>query len=104
MNSTTEPPSRDFLITLVVVDLLFAIFGVLGNIVVIIYNVFLNANKNPTSYFVLNLAVSDLLVCGIYFPTYIIETIRILAGTATGSNLVCQVCFISCEYNGVDYR
>ena len=93
MNSTTEPPSRDFLITLVVVDLLFVIFGVVGNIVVIIYNVFLNANKNPTSYFVLNLAVSDLLVCGIYFPTYIVETIRILAGTAEGSNLVCQVSF-----------
>ena len=85
---------------LVVIDSLFVIFGVVGNIVVIVYNVFLNKNKNPTSYFVLNLAVSDLLVCGIYFPTYITETIRILLGTAKGSNLVCQ---ISLTITGVSF-
>ena len=88
-----QPPSRNFLITLVAVDFLFVIFGVVGNIVVIVYNTCLNANKNPTSYFVLNLAVSDLLVCGIYFPTYMVESIRVLLGTADGSNLVCQISF-----------
>jgi adrenergic receptor alpha-1A len=93
MNSTAQPPSRNFLISLVTVDFFLVIFGVVGNIVVIVYNVFLNVNKNPTSYFVLNLAVSDLLVCGIYFPTYMTESIRIILGIAEGSNLVCKVSF-----------
>lgn len=91
MNSTEKPLSETFMITFTVIESLFAVTGVLGNLFVIIYNVFLNVNKNPTSYFILNLAVSDLLVCGIFFPTYAVETAKTIAGTASGSNLVCQI-------------
>ena len=91
MNSTDKPSSQEFMITMTVIESLFAITGVLGNLFVIIYNVFLNANKNPTSYFILNLAVSDLLVCGIFFPTYAIETTKTILGTASSSNTVCQI-------------
>ena len=93
MNSTNESQvaSRNFYIGLIVIDSLLVICGVLGNVVVIVYNLFLNPIKNATCYFVLNLAISDLLVCGIYFPTYITECVRILVGTATGQDIVCQI-------------
>ena len=93
MNSTESerPSSQAFLITFAVIESLFAITGVLGNLFVIVYNVFLNVDKNATSYFVLNLAVSDLLVCGIFFPTYATETTKTALGIASGSNLMCQI-------------
>lgn len=93
MNSTVQEErlSRSILIATVVIDLLCVIFGIIGNIVVTVYNVFLNINRNPTSYFVLNLAVSDLLVCGIYFPTYITQCVRILLGNTEDTNLACQI-------------
>ena len=37
--------------------------GVVGNSAVIVYNIFLNYEKTPSSWLVTNLAVADLLVC-----------------------------------------
>ena len=93
MNSTMELPSRNYFLTHIVMDSLLVILGVIGNIVVIVYNIFLNTDKNPTCYFVLNLAVSDLLVCAIFFPTYIVEMIKIVQGTALASDMICQISF-----------
>ena len=39
------------------------IVGVLGNVTVIIYTIFLNKEKTATTYLTGNLALADLLVC-----------------------------------------
>ncbi|XP_046847391.1 histamine H2 receptor-like [Xenia sp. Carnegie-2017] len=57
---------------------LYIIIGVTGNVLVILYNVRWNTDKNTTSCFITNLALSDLVVCGITFPTLITDATRIL--------------------------
>jgi hypothetical protein len=46
---------------------------VLGNIAVIIYNIFLNQEKSPSSRLVTHLALADLLVCLTVYPTKIVQ-------------------------------
>ena len=46
---------------------LFFNFGILGNACGIIYNVFFNRSKTSTTYFVVNLAINDVLACSIIY-------------------------------------
>ena len=61
----TEPEqaSSQFLIGLMIFKCISIVVGVLGNFGVIIYNVFMNKEKSPTTWLIVNLSVTDLLVC-----------------------------------------
>ena len=60
-------PSANVVVVFIVFKCLFFIVKILGNTCVIIYNVFFNRSKTPTSYFVVNLAINDFLTfCIIY--------------------------------------
>ena len=60
-------------VILVVLSFIFLFIGVLGNIAVIIYNIFLNHDKTPSSCLVTHLAFADLLVCLIVYPQKIVS-------------------------------
>ena len=62
----------DHRVIIVVFNFIFLFVGVLGNIAVIIYNIFLNHDKTPSSWLVTHLALADLLVCLILYPTKIV--------------------------------
>jgi hypothetical protein len=61
---------RKVLLFSIVFKFIAMIIGVLGNITVIIYAIFLRKEKTPASYFVGNLALADLLVCLTFFIQY----------------------------------
>ncbi|XP_046847532.1 alpha-1A adrenergic receptor-like [Xenia sp. Carnegie-2017] len=91
MNSTVEIPSQTFFIFVITIESLCVIIGVTGNLFVILHNVRWNTDKNTSSYVVINLAVSDLVVCGISFPLYIVEASRVLMGNTEKSDVSCQL-------------
>ncbi|CAB4004630.1 orexin receptor type 2-like isoform X1, partial [Paramuricea clavata] len=68
-NSTDDYlPSLGFFIAMIIFASLCIIIGIIGNIGVIAYNIFMNHSKTPTTYFVVNLAISDIIVCLTLFP------------------------------------
>ena len=80
--NTTEseiPFSPTFLAVLIVFKCLCFVCGVLGNLGVIIYNLFMNNNKTPTSYLITNLAFADLLTCLSVYPIWVTEFIMMLS-------------------------
>ncbi|XP_046847383.1 alpha-1A adrenergic receptor-like [Xenia sp. Carnegie-2017] len=91
MNSTNEFPSQSLLIFLITTESLCVAIGVIGNLFVILYNARWNTDKNTTSYFVINLAISDLVVCGISFPMFIAEETLILMGKNDVYGLSCKL-------------
>ena len=64
--------------------------GVLGNVTVIIYTIFLNKEKTATSYLVGNLALADLLVCLTFYPAWIIEFIQTMLSYDSDQKLFCK--------------
>jgi hypothetical protein len=60
-------------VILMVFHFIFLFLGVLGNIAVIIYNIFLNQEKTPSSRLVTHLALADLLVCLTFYPKIIVR-------------------------------
>ena len=66
------------------------IIGVLGNVTVMIYTIFLNKEKTATSYLVGNLALADLLVCLTLYPIWIVEFIRIILKIDIDQELFCK--------------
>ena len=66
------------------------IIGVLGNVTVIIYTIFLNKEKTATSYLVGNLALADLLVCLTFYPIWIFEFIQIILNLDNEKDLFCK--------------
>jgi hypothetical protein len=60
----------------VVLSFIFLFVGALGNIAVIIYNIFLNHDKTPSSWLVTHLALADLLVCLILYPTKLVQLLH----------------------------
>ena len=71
-NSTCDrEDDKIFLLIFLPFDFIFMIVGILGNIAVIIYNIYLNQDKTPSSWLVTNLAFADLLVCLTLYPTKI---------------------------------
>ena len=69
---------NSLLLASVVFKFIAMIIGVVGNVTVIIYAIFLNKKKTATSYLVGNLALADLLVCLTFYPIWIIEFVQIL--------------------------
>ena len=70
-NSTSWPredDNNDEDVIFVALSFIFLFIGVFGNIAVIIYNIFLNHDKTPSSWLVTHLAFADLLVCLIIYP------------------------------------
>ena len=66
------------------------IFGVLGNVTVMICSIFLNKEKTTTSYLVGNLALADLLVCLTFYSTWIIEFIQIMLNIDSDQDFYCK--------------
>ena len=66
------------------------VIGVVGNVTVIIYTIFLNKKKTTSSYLVRNLALADLLVCWTFYPIWIIEFVQILLNIDNDQDLFCK--------------
>ena len=95
-NYSNEPhreyPSSEFIIGIIIISCVCLFLGILGNVGVILYNIFMNHTKTPTTYFVMNLAVSDTIVCCAFFPTWILKSSQILDGEEMGSaNTTCKI-------------
>ena len=91
-NSSYFPTvSSEILISSVVFKLIATIIGVLGNITVIIYTIFMNIEKTATSYLVGNLALADLLVCLTFYPIWMIEFILTILNIDSNQDLFCKL-------------
>ena len=97
-NSEQLLPSN-VLIGLIIVKCTCCITGVLGNIGVIVYNVFLNHTKTPTSYFVINLAITDIFACLTIYPIWIAEFAQITTGTEGNEKFFCKISAMSGSMN-----
>ena len=98
MSNFTTPqqlPSANVLIIFIAFKCLCFIVGILGNACVIIYNVFFNRSKTPTTYFVVNLAIIDFLACCIIYPVWITKFVRSVLGVTNDQKLFCFVDQIS---------
>jgi hypothetical protein len=82
-NNTTKseifPFASTYLVALIIFKSCCLVCGVLGNLGVIIYNLYMNNNKTQSSYFVANLACADLLACLAIYPTWIAEFAMIIS-------------------------
>ena len=67
------------------------IIGVIGNITVIIYTIFMSKEKTATSYLVGNLALADLLVCLTFYPMWMTEFILTLLKIDRDQVLFCKL-------------
>ena len=81
----------EILLASVVFKFIAMIIGVLGNITVIIYSIFLSKEKTATSYLVGNLALADLLVCLTFYPIWIIEFIQTILNIDSDQDLFCKL-------------
>ena len=86
--SNTIP--NNVLLGSVVFKFIAMIIGVLGNVTVMIYTIFLNKEKTATSYLVGNLALADLLVCLTFYPIWIIEFIETILNIDSDQDLFCK--------------
>ena len=82
--------SNNVLLFSVVFRFIAMIFGVLGNVTVMICSIFLYKEKTTTSYLVGNLALADLLVCLTFYPTWIIEFIQIILNIDSDQDFYCK--------------
>ena len=92
-NNSTQFPSvpSEILLASIVFKFSAMIIGVLGNITVIIYTIFLSKEKTATSYLVGNLALADLLVCLTFYPIWIIEFILTILNIDSDQDLFCKL-------------
>ena len=92
-NNLTELVSLPTYILLpsVVFKFIAMIIGVLGNITVIIYSIFLCKGKTVTSYLIGNLALADLLICLTLYPIWIIELIQTILNIDSDQDLFCKL-------------
>ena len=67
------------------------IIGVLGNITVIIYTIFMSEERTATSYLVGNLALAELLVCLTFYPIWMTEFILTLLKIDSDQDLFCKL-------------
>ena len=83
-------PSK-FLLPSIVFKFIAMIVGVLGNITVIIYTIFISKEKTATSYLVGNLALADLLVCLTLYPIWIVEFIQTIVNNDSDQDIFCKL-------------
>jgi uncharacterized protein YacL len=92
INATTEGlPPAEFFIFWIFFSCLCIIIGIFGNVGVIAYNIFMNHSKTPTTYFLVNLAISDIIVCLTFFPPWVFEFTSILTEKANDRKLICKI-------------
>lgn len=84
-------PSTGSLIAIICFSCVCIIAGILGNVGVVVYNVSMNHSKTPTTYFVINLAISDILVCLVFFPPWIFEYMSILTNHENDHEIICKI-------------
>ena len=91
-NNTTvfNTVSKNAFLCSVLFKLIAMITGVLGNVTVIMYTIFLNKEKTATSYLVGNLALADLLVCVTFYPIWILEFIQTMLNIDNNQELFCK--------------
>ena len=96
-NVTAEPKqaSYQFLISFIIFKCISIVFGVLGNIGVIIFNVFMNKEKSPTTWLIVNLSITDLLVCLTIYPIWIVELVQIVSGIQSDEEFFCKFIYSS---------
>ena len=82
-------PSANVLTVFIVFEPVFLIVGILGNVCVIIYNVFLNRSKTPASYLVVNMAINDFFACCIIYPIWMTTFIGSALGSTSDTKLFC---------------
>lgn len=101
-NSTRDYlPPPGFFIAMVGLQCLGIIIGVIGNIMVILYNVFAINPKLPTTYFVISLATTDLLVCCTCYPVWLIEFASVAVGeSCIVHDLFCKIGFTTLSTGG----
>ena len=83
--------SSQILLFSIVFKCIAMIIGVLGNITVIIYTIFVSKEKTATSYLVGNLALADLLVCLTFYPIWIIEFTQTILNIDSNQDLFCKL-------------
>ena len=91
-NNTTvfNTVSKNAFLCSVLFKFIAMIIGVLGNVTVIMYTIFLNKEKTATSYLVGNLALADLLVCVTFYPIWILEFIQTMLNIDNNQELFCK--------------
>ncbi len=93
-NNTTEseifPLTSTYLVAVIIFKSFCLVCGVLGNLGVIICNLYMNNNKTQSSYFVANLACADLLACLTIYPTWIAEFAMIVDGSESDQVFLCR--------------
>ncbi|XP_028398881.1 alpha-1A adrenergic receptor-like [Dendronephthya gigantea] len=67
------------------------IIGVLGNVIVLFYTIFMEREKTATSYLTGNLAMADLLVCLTLYPIWIVEFIQTILNIDGDQELFCDL-------------
>lgn len=93
-NSPTEQlPSSWILILVLALDSIFAVAGILGNVGIVIYNVFFHRIRTPTSCFIISLAVSDILVCINVWPLRMVYFTQVITGAGGNPSLYCVLNF-----------
>ena len=90
MANNSSTLSSDILIPSVIFKSIAMIIGVLGNITVIIYTIFISKEKTATSYLVGNLALADLLVCLTFYPIWMVEFFMTLLNIDSDQDLFCK--------------
>ena len=93
-NNTTESEnfqlSSTYLVALIIVKCFCLVCGVLGNLGVIIYNLYMKNNKTQSSYLIANLACADLLACLGIYPIWIAEFAMIVGGSESDQGFFCR--------------
>lgn len=92
-------PSPEFFGAMAFLRCVGIIVGVIGNLMVIFYNIFGSSPKLPTSYFVISLAFADLLVWCTSFPTWFIEFSSVRE-RVIGNDLFCKIALITLGTGG----
>ena len=91
-NSTADYlHSSAFYIGMILLLCVCIIVGVIGNAGVIVYNIFMNHSKTSTTYFVVNLAISDIIVCLTFFPPWLVKYVSTLANIESDMKLICEI-------------
>ena len=88
---TNEQLPNNVLLFSVVFKFILMIIGILGNINVIIYTVFMKKEKTMTLYLVANLALADFLMCVTFYPIWIIELTRSMLDIDSDQSMFCRI-------------
>ena len=90
----SPPLSSQFRFALVILKCVFCLLGTVGNVVVFIYQAFVNRGKSPNSYFVANLVLADLIVCLTVYPAWISDSVLIIGRVESDPKILCRFSYV----------